>query len=363
MQKTRALRKPTNSVLSKIWSVNEWGRLHAIILGNPRGAFLPSMKDLSQRNFDRVGEFEIKPPAPGPMLDWVIEETLQDLDGLEEALTSCGVAVHRADHLDSTHPVRSPDWSADQESTINIRDMTLIHGDLVIEAPSPTRGRYFESFAVRELLDTYIYGCGNGWYVSPPRPRLRNHTYDLKRSQGINETEPLFDAANCVRLGNDIIMDVNNTANILAATWLQKAMDAYYGQGRVRIHPVKLSPDHIDVVIVPLREGAALINPKYVRRDQLPSCLDNWDLIEAPEMVPQPYHSGTPKASNWIGLNLLVIDGQEGAVIVEERQLPLIKTLEKNGFTPIPVCWRHGRSWGGAFHCVTLDVHREGELL
>lgn len=353
---------PNRSVLSKVWTVNEWGRLHEIILGSPRGAFLPSMKDVSQRNFDRVGEFEIKPPAPGPMLEWAIEETLEDLNGLEQVLKSFGVVVHRADHLDSAQPARSPSWNADQESTINIRDMTLIHGDLVIDAPSPTRGRCFESFAVRELLDAYLYTGGKGWYISPPRPRLLDQTYDLTRSQGINETEPLFDAANCVRLGNDIIIDVNNTANKLAATWLQQALDAYYGSGRVRIHPAEFSPDHIDVVIVPLCLGQAMYNPRYVRPDQLPVCLKDWQLIEAPEMIPQPYHSGTPKASNWIGLNLLVVDGAEKTVIVEERQIPLIHKLEQHGFQPIPVRWRHGRTWGGAFHCVTLDVHRDGEL-
>ncbi|MFM8581177.1 MAG: hypothetical protein ACKOFW_06700 [Planctomycetaceae bacterium] len=41
-------------MISRIWSVNEWGPLQEIILGSPAGALLPSMADVSQRNFDRL---------------------------------------------------------------------------------------------------------------------------------------------------------------------------------------------------------------------------------------------------------------------------------------------------------------------
>jgi glycine amidinotransferase len=348
--------------ITKIWSVNEWGRLREVILGNPHGAFLPSMDDVSQRNFERLTEHEWQHLAPGPMPDWVIEETLEDIDELANTLASFDVTVHRANHLDSTLPVHTPYWTAQQETSINIRDMTLIHGNLVIDAPSPTRARYCEGFAVRDLFDDYRTRLNHTWFAAPPRPRLLDHTYDLSRPRGINNTEPLFDAANCVRLGRDIIIDINNTANNVGAEWLQHAFDRHFGIGTVSLHSVALSPDHIDVIIVPLCDGRAIINPQYVNRDSLPPCLANWDLIESPEMVPQPFYSDLSKASNWIGLNLLVIDGDERTVIVEERQLPLIHTLEQLGFRPIPVRWRHGRTWGGSFHCITLDVHRTGTL-
>ena len=46
--------------------------------------------------------------------------------------------------------------------------------------------------------------------------------------------------------------------------------------------------------------------------------------------------------------------------VVEKSQVPLIKLLEKNGINCIPLQWRHGRTLGGGFHCVTLDVRRRG---
>jgi N-dimethylarginine dimethylaminohydrolase len=349
-----------SSMISRIWSVNEWGPLQEIILGSPAGSLLPSMADVSQRNFDRLSPEEATKTLCGPMPEQVIEETREDLDGLEATLHQFGVVVHRAEGLPGGDLVHSPHWIAEVESAINIRDITLIHGDLVIDAPTPTRGRQFETFAVRDLLSQTAQGPQ--WLVAPPRPRLLDASYDLDRPRGLNEVEPLFDAANCVRLGRNVIIDINNTANLLGAQWLQHILDRHHGTGMVRVHPVMLSPDHIDVIIVPLCEGTALYNPKYVDPNRLPEFLQRWKLIPSPPMVSQPYFSGTPKASNWIGLNVLVVNGEERTVIVEERQTHLRRELEHLGFHPIPVRWRHGRSWGGAFHCVTLDVNRLGTL-
>jgi hypothetical protein len=355
-------RQQSPGAIEHIWSINEWGRLREIVIGDPRNAYLPSLTDVSQRNFDRPEASQLAQAIPGPMPDWVIDETLEDIAGLAHVFGSFGVQVHRASAINSRHRVCTPHWTVDQEHALNVRDMTLVHGNLVIDAPSPTRGRYWESFAVRDLFGDYRSRSRNTWFTSPPRPRLLDDTYDLNRPRGINNTEPLFDAANCIRLGRDVVIDINNTANELGAQWIQQAFDQHYGQDVIQVHQVSLSPDHMDVIIVPLCDKVAVINPKYVSRDQLPACLSDWQLIEAPEMVPQAFHSGTSKASNWIGLNLLVIDGDEKTVIVEERQLPLIKLLERHGFQPIPVRWRHGRTWGGGFHCVTLDVHRDGDL-
>lgn len=348
--------------INTIWSVNEWGRLREVVVGNPRGAFLPSMDDISQRSFDRLTTSELADVVAQPMPQWVIDETLEDIDGLVTVLECHDVKVHRAGAVDSTVLVQTPLWQAQQESSINIRDITLIHGDVVIEAPSPTRGRSAESFAVRDLFDDYRRRTDRAWFVAPHRPRLLDRTYDLSRDCGINEIEPLFDAANCVRLGRDILIDINNTANRTGANWVQQTLNKHFGQNQIRVHCVALSPDHMDVIVVPLCEGTALINPQYVAREKLPDCLAGWNLIPAPEMVPQPFHSGTEKASNWIGLNVLVLDGDAKTVIVEPRQTTLIRLLEQRGFQPIPVRWRHGRTWGGGFHCVTLDVHRESDF-
>jgi glycine amidinotransferase len=41
----------------------------------------------------------------------------------------------------------------------------------------------------------------------------------------------------------------------------------------------------------------------------------------------------------------------------------LVKTLESEGFTVIPVQHRHRRLFGGGFHCFTLDTRCAGGLV
>ena len=64
--------------------------------------------------------------------------------------------------------------------------------------------------------------------------------------------------------------------------------------------------------------------------------------------------------TKYIDLNVLSVD--EDKIIVNSLFPELIKTLEKHGFTPIPVRHRHRRIFGGGFHCFTLDTVREGSL-
>ena len=46
-------------------------------------------------------------------------------------------------------------------------------------------------------------------------------------------------------------------------------------------------------------------------------------------------------------------------VVVDKNQKEIIKILEKNNFTVVPLQLRHARTLGGGFHCVTLDLWRE----
>jgi N-dimethylarginine dimethylaminohydrolase len=312
--------------VEKIDSPNEWGRLREIVVGRATNSFVPPY-DLSWSNFDRPTPKSRREIKAGKM----------------------------------PKKLKAPHFEAQPESGINLRDLTLIIGKLVIETPSPTRGRYFESFNLRDLFDDYRARHNSVWFVSPPRPRLLDSTYNLKKSCALGNHEPLFDAANCVRLGADIIIDINNTANEAGAQWLEQTLKIYYGP-QARAHRVNYSPDHIDVVLVPLREGCFLVNPAYASWETLPGKFRGWDCIFPERIVPQKYELCVPKASNWIGMNVIVIDGDDGALLVEERQLPLIRQLERHKFRPIPVRWRHGRDWGGGFHCVTLDLHRDGKI-
>ena len=78
-------------------------------------------------------------------------------------------------------------------------------------------------------------------------------------------------------------------------------------------------------------------------------------------MPERDYGLPYPLASNdGIGRNLLMIDPE--TVVVDEIQIPLIRALEKRRFTVIPLPYRHGRTLGGSWHCITLDTNRDGGL-
>ena len=49
-------------------------------------------------------------------------------------------------------------------------------------------------------------------------------------------------------------------------------------------------------------------------------------------------------------------------VAVDRDQKALIELLEKHGLDVVPLKLRHSKMLGGGFHCVTLDIRREGTL-
>jgi glycine amidinotransferase len=64
--------------------------------------------------------------------------------------------------------------------------------------------------------------------------------------------------------------------------------------------------------------------------------------------------------SKWISLNVLMLDKKR--VVVEKTQTSMIKALKDWGFEPIPCPFRNFATFGGSFHCATLDIRRTGEL-
>jgi N-dimethylarginine dimethylaminohydrolase len=65
-------------------------------------------------------------------------------------------------------------------------------------------------------------------------------------------------------------------------------------------------------------------------------------------------------SSPWVGMNVLSLD--QNTVLADERQIKLIKELEKNKMTVIPVRMRHIYTQGGGIHCATLDTIRDSIL-
>jgi glycine amidinotransferase len=62
----------------------------------------------------------------------------------------------------------------------------------------------------------------------------------------------------------------------------------------------------------------------------------------------------------WLSMNVLMLDQRR--VVVERSQPSMIAALKGWGFGPIPCEFQDYATFGGAFHCATLDIRRRGEL-
>ncbi len=224
-----------------------------------------------------------------------------------------------------------------------------------------SRSRYFEAHAYHDLFKDYA-NQGARW-VSAPKPQLLDVLYnqdyaaeDSATPYVLTEFEPIFDAADFVRCGRDIIGQLSHVTNQSGGNWLQNHLGDEY-----RIHLIQSldpKPAHIDTTLMPLAPGKILVNPTFTNINQLPELFKAAEILVAPE--PIPYQTKPRMMSNWISINTLMLD--EKRIIVEERQKPLIKALKAWGFSPIPCAFEDYYPFIGGFHCATLDVRRQDTL-
>jgi N-dimethylarginine dimethylaminohydrolase len=344
--------------MSAIWSCNEWDPLEEVIVGNPLHARFPYADRSTQ-----VAEYpdrSVEDIPQGPFPDWIIDETEEDLNEFVEAMEGLGITVKRPNTWPHDASFSTTDWTSQGYYNYCPRDLLLVIGDQIIETPNVIRSRSIESFSYRELLVEYLKS-GAKWY-SAPRPRLLDSLFDVDLSKPTpRNDEPAFDAANVLRLGQDLIYLVSATGNEFGGQWLQTILgdkfkihflkDVYYGS-------------HIDSTFVALRPGLILCNPDRVNDDTLPPVLKQWEVIYSPPMENTGRYGAEYLAksigSDWIDMNLFSISPD--LVVVDRDQSALIRLLEKHGLDVLPLKLRHAKMLGGGFHCVTLDIRRKGTL-
>lgn len=310
-----------------------------------------------------------------PIKQRYVEELIEDIEGIVQTLKSLSVTVHRPMALDkNTTKVQTPGWSAAVVPPLNVRDIALIVGDEIIETAPMIRSRYFETQFLKPLFADY-FRRGARWTLMP-RPWMTDASFDLSYANStaggpmepIENPQPtpydvgfemMFDGAQCVRLGRDIVANVTTENHAMACNWLERHL-----AGRFRIHRVyRLSDSHIDSMLLALRPGTLLVRSKQVA-DFLPEQLRNWDMIVAPlpeaNNFPQYDDTDLILTSPYIDLNVFSVSPD--TVLVNEACPELIRTLENHNFTVVPVRHRHRRLFGGGFHCFTLDTVRDGGL-
>lgn len=334
----------------RVSSHNEWDKLRSVVVGTASGSNWPIFDPTFAINWE-TALFKEVPHPKGSVPKQIIEEANEDLDNLAKVLSSAGVKVHRPLPNDYTKTIKTTKWDSDQMYGYCPRDTHLIIGDTVIEAPMAYRSRQFEADQLSHVRQAAIKDGAN--WVAAPRPSLPIGTHSaITGTPELSEHEPIFDAANCLRINEDILYLKSSTGNARGAEWLQRFLGDRY-----KLHVLEnlYAYAHIDSTISPIREGLVVLNGRRIQRDKIPKVFDKWDIIWMDDPVPQPFYM-YPYASAWIGMNLLMID--PNTAIVDKLQADLIKALESHNVEVWPQELRHARTLGGGFHCVTLDLER-----
>jgi len=341
--------------MSTVCAHNEWDPLEEVIVGRIEGARIPT----PDKGLLAVEYPDLTSPADvptGPHSPQVVEETAEDLEMLVEAFTKQGIRVRRPDLHNHHQRYRSLDWETDGLANLCPRDSLLAIGDIMIETPMVLRARQYETLSYRRILMDYLES-GTKWFAAP-RPRLLDSVYLPLGggSFGLDESEPIFDAANVIRIGRDVLYQISCSGNRMGARWLASVLGPAY-----RVHAIDNLYDstHIDTTFTLVRPGLVVANSTRISRDNLPAIFRKWDVIYLDRVIDTGY-VGHPVSSPWVGMNFMMINPH--LAVVDRRQEPLIRELERHRVDVLPLVLRHARTLGGAFHCVTLDVRRRGEL-
>jgi len=361
----------TQKTVVNCW--NEWDPLKHVILGRADGTMVQAPEPAVERDWPDDG-FPLG--TYGPLPQEMADKANEQLDNFAKILESRGIRVDRPTPLDFSQTVQTPDWK--QESMFGCmppRDVLITIGNQILEATMSYRSRWYEYLCYRPLLEQYFKEDPDMRWEAAPKPRLTGQTYkkDFWKEWGtlseeqqfdrarnldwaLTEVEPLFDAADMMRLGKDIIFQPSMVSNMAGADWIRR----HFPNHRIHVMNFKEKAQvHIDSTWIPLRPGLILHNRE---RDAVPEQLkmydiNDWQIVECV----QPQHKTKRRLSYcsiWLSINLLVLNPK--TVCVEASETAQMEQLDKLGFEVIPVPFYDVAPFGGGLHCSTTDIYREG---
>lgn len=350
--------------LVPVRSFNEWDPLEEVIVGVVEGAIVPPWDSITQATMPDHAAWFFKKYGGKPFPEEMIEKATKELDGLTRLFQELGITVRRPNKMDFSVEYQTPWWKSRGLYAAMPRDVFIVFGDTIVEAPMAWRTRYFEGHAYHNLMVDY-FKRGAKW-LPAPKSSMGDTFYDKQYNSDkpyigktkqfpITNQEIAFDAADFVRFGRDVLVQRSHVTNSLGIEWVKRHIGSEY-----RVHEVEFNdphPMHIDTTIVPLAPGKILINPTWVKK--LPDMFKSWDVLVAPAPA-KAFDSALYFSSDWLTINILNVD--EKRIIVEENEKPLIDALKNWGFEPIPIPFRNFYPFGGSVHCATLDVRRRGTL-
>lgn len=350
---------------SRVSVFTEWGPLEEVVLGSCRNFNMSVYDDTVSFLYDDPGKANQDVERPS-IAQRFIDEREEDLDALAALLTQEGVTVRRAERMNRSQAISTPDFESVTTSCDAPRDMFLAYGSCFIETPPTNRKRFYEARLLRSIAREY-FDAGARW-IAAPRPRLASGTLDrgawrdhiddpfLDPSQIDSALDVAFDAANVLKFGRDLLMNVGTQNHLLGAHWLASVLP-----DGSRLHLCRLCDSHLDGHIMPLAPGRLLVNEgaMYRNYDRLPPELQKWDRIQILDPATDfDYPADHVQLATSVGMSVNVLSIDECRILIRDTAVNTIRALERAGFVPIPVRLRHSELFGGGIHCATVDVRR-----
>lgn len=301
--------------------------------------------------------------------DEILKLRIQQLDNLANVLTSLGIIVDRPDKISGIKPIKTPTYTTECSSANNVRDITLVYNDTIVETPVCIRNRIFENLALYKVFAKAFDNGKGGKWIKAPNTHLVESTYDLvdwKEDRDFSKINQLFemaiDAPNFLTIGKDVIVNVATDIQYLGYKWVKSLFP------ESKFHMIKCADSHIDGTLVCLKPGTFLLNP--ICQDvmhQLPDKFKTWKFIIPEDLTEMIDTKGMTDvdiqlaSSRGMDMNVLSID--ENTVLVNKKAIGVKKALEENGFDIIEIELDNGEIFAGGIHCSTLDIIREDEYV
>lgn len=293
-----------------------------------------------------------------------------ELDNLAKILEQLNIKVYRPKKLDKLISIKTPFFTSNCNAANNVRDITFIYNNKIIETPIFVRDRYFENTLLYDIFNEIYDNGKNTQWIKSPNVFLTKNTIDLddwkKDRDFLNIPKTMqmaIDGAQFLRIGKDVIVNIATYNHYLGLNWIKSFFP------KSHFHIVKIADNHIDGSLLCLKPGVFLVHPKIINelKKQLPKKFQKWKFI-VPENLT---HINTLKkysdleiqlaSSEGMDLNILSID--EKTILVNKRAVSVIKALEKEKFNVIPIELNNCELFGGGIHCSTLDTLREDEYI
>jgi glycine amidinotransferase len=321
------------------------------------------------------------PWPTGPKLKRFIEGANKELEGFKSVFEAEGVTVKRPDRklCNFNVPTKTPDFeSPNQYCVVCPRDVVMTVGNEIVEATMCKRSRFFEYRPFRTLIRDYFDRDPRMIWTAAPKPMMGADAYNTafwdwtveeriermhKYEYCLSEEEIMFDAADCLLMGNMMFVQQSMVTNLAAIRWLKR----HFAPKGINVHtlhfPYDLYPSHTDCTFVPINDHIILTNPdRPVVEEEVKIFRQNdWRLIDVPFYSTEQEHPLMCQSSRWLSMNVLSLGPNK--IVVEAGETKMINFLEQElGFDVCPVPFRHVFEFGGSLHCSTWDVRRTGQM-